>query len=312
MQDVTAPQAGPKYRPYLEAGAMFQVGLRPFDPAHWIEIGAGHAAFMAAKRQRLHGNPPTFYRALPESLAAQAELRDLLIAHLLKDHPQSFARLTGGIAGLIDGTLHDPDDAGIEPLAFIGNLVEEDFVLLENREGGTAIIAASNAYTSSGRIVSSVGHVMPWAHQHVPLLNQDLGPRIDRVLASLRVGAPLARFNWLLTPIASRLFPAAEANGRAAADVAEVARVLEADPGLAGELLWIRSERQTLLRLPGTGALAFGIYTYSDPLSSLKGDRVSLEAIAALLAAYSDERLAYAAMTPLKRPVLAWLERQLT
>ena len=84
------------------------------------------------------------------------------------------------------------------------------------------------------------------------------------------------------------------------------------DPSRAGDILWIRVERQTLLRLPESGALAFSIYTYSDPLSSIAGDRESLAAMHGLIGSYSEERMNYAAMAPIRAPVLKWLESHLT
>ena len=62
------------------------------------------------------------------------------------------------------------------------------------------------------------------------------------------------------------------------------------DPSRAGELLWIRVERLTLVRLPGSAALAFSLHTYSDPLSYVQSDGESVRAILALLKGYSDER----------------------
>ena len=64
----------PRHRPYLTAGAAFEIGLKPMDPAQWLDVGPDHAAFMAEKRTRLSGCPPLYYRSLERSHAAQAEL----------------------------------------------------------------------------------------------------------------------------------------------------------------------------------------------------------------------------------------------
>jgi len=80
----------PLYRPYRWASADFQLGLRPIRPGTWILIGADHAGIMAEKHERLTRLRPYYYRTLPESLPAQRELRNLVIAHLLADHAGSF------------------------------------------------------------------------------------------------------------------------------------------------------------------------------------------------------------------------------
>jgi hypothetical protein len=105
----------------------------------------------------------------------------------------------------VEGTAHEIEIPGMEPLSVISQFLEEDFILLQQVDGHDLITAASNAYSSSGRIVSSVGRSIPWAHKFVPTLNEQLGPRIDRVLRNIKVDAPVERFNWLLTPIASKL-----------------------------------------------------------------------------------------------------------
>jgi len=300
----------PLHRPYLSSETLFQIGTRPMEPAQWLAIGPDHGPFLREKRARLRANPLPFYRTMPGSLPAQIELRDRIVAHVLAQHAEVFSMADGRLADRLDGMAHELDSPGVEPLAVISQFLEEDFILLQQVDGQDQITAASNAYSSSGRIVSSVGRSIPWAHKFVPTLNDQLGSRIDRVLGNIKVDAPVERFNWLLTPIASRLFPEdPHAANTAAVDAINAA--LANDPGRAGEILWIRVERQTLLRLPESGALAFSIYTYSDPLSSIAGDRESLAAMHSLIGSYSEDRMNYAAMAPIRAPVLKWLESHL-
>ena len=84
--------------------------------------------------------------------------------------------------------------------------------------------------------------------------------------------------------------------------------MLSADHRKAGDMLWLRVERQTFMRLPETGALAFGIHTYSDPLSTIAQDRESLGSLHRLLSGYSDERLAYGGMLATRAAILRWID----
>ena len=300
----------PLHRPYLSSGALFQIGTRPMDPTQWLDIGPDHGPFLREKQARLKANSLPFYRTTPGSLPAQTELRDRVVAHLLTQHADVFTMAEGRLLDHVEGTSHALDSPGVEPLAAISQFLEEDFILLQQVDGQDQITAASNAYSSSGRIVASVECSITFAHKFVPTLNDQLGPRIDRVLGNIKVDAPVERFNWLLTPIASRLFP----ENPHAANMAAVSNInasLTDDPSRVGEVLWIRVERQTLLRLPESGALAFSIYTYSDPLSSIAGDRESLVAMHRLIGSYSEDRMNYAAMAPIRAPLLKWLESQL-
>lgn len=298
----------PHHRPFRTARAAFEIGLKPMPFETWLETGPDHPVFMTAKRARLQGLPPLFYGTLPSSRAAQAELLDLAAAHLVKDHGGDFAIEQGWLHDHIDNSRHKL--ASGEPLDVLGRILEEDFILIDRVEGADIIVAASNAYTTSGRIVSSVGRSMRFAHEFVPGLNDQLGARIDRVLGNVQANAPVVRFNWVLTTIADRLFPegAHEANVESSA---RAARMLEDDFRRAGDKLWIRVERQTFVRLPETRALAFGIHTYSHALSSLADDVESLGALHRLVGEYSEDRLRYSAMLAIKAPIMRWLEYSL-
>ncbi|MCA0433223.1 MAG: DUF3445 domain-containing protein [Proteobacteria bacterium] len=298
----------PRYRPYEATAADFQIGLKPMDKSQWLDLN-GYASYLPQKRARLAADSQRYYRSLPSSLAAQGELLQAVTAHLLEHHGAEFASDGRRLTCRIDGVTHDLE-AAQEPLLTLSQFIVEDFVILQEEAGKIVITAAANPYTSSGRIIASVGGGIPWAHEPVPGLNDKLGPRIDRILVNVREGVPAERFNWLVTAIGALLFPADSHAANAAAS-AEMARILADDPGRCGELLFIRAERQTLLRLPQTGAVAFSIHTYSDPLSSIARHRESLTGMAAALASYSPERLGYSAMTGLRDPVIRWIEQQL-
>lgn len=299
----------PRHRPYLTAAASFEIGLRPLDMAQWLDVGEDHADFMAAKRARLAGCPPLYYRSLASSRAAQAELLALVAENLRHFHPDAFAGDARGLDDLIDGSRHSLLAEQREPLDTLGNLAEADFVLFTREDGRDIVAAASNAYTSSGRIVSCVGRDMRFAHELVPRLNDELAPRIDRVIGNVQEGRPVVRFNWFVTPVGSRLYPATDA--AFSSQAGEVVRQLAEDHRRAGDLLWLRVEQQSFVRLPETGALAFAIHTYSDPLSAISGEPDSLAALKRLLDSYSEDRLAYGGMLATKAPILRWIAERL-
>ncbi len=306
----TAEQPGttPLYRPYRLAGADFQLGLRPIRPETWILIGEEHAAMMRQKWARLDHHREFYYRTMADSLPAQRELRDRVAAHLVSDHAGCFEKSASVVRSLRTGRALDLEDNSVEPLLQLSYLIEEDFMLLQDIGGTLTITAASNAYSSSGRLASAVGHEMAWAHEPVPQLTQKLGSRIDRVVGSIHAAAPCERFNWQITPMASVFFPPNDPHAANAAAMHAAVLELKRDPTRVGELLWMRVERQTLMRLPGSKAVAFSLHTYSDPMSSLRSDLASIRAILTLLKNYSEERWKYSEMDIAREPLMAWLE----
>jgi len=224
------------------------------------------------------------------------------------DHAESFEKTGSVVRSLVTGHTLDLDDDSTEPLLQVSYLIEEDFMLLEEAQGTLRITAASNAYSSSGRLVASVGHDMAWAHEAVPQLTHKLGGKISRVLGSINAATPCERFNWQITPMATVFFPHDDPHAANAAAMREVATELCRDPPRAGEILWIRVERQTLRRLPNSNAVAFSLHTYSDPLSCVQSDPESVRAILALLNMYSEERWKYSEMDIVREPLMIWLK----
>ncbi len=298
----------PAYRPYRWAAADFQLGLRRIRPETWILIGPEHSEMMLQKRTRLNADPSFYYQSMTDSLPAQRELRHRVITHLLADHPQSFERNGSIVRSRITGQTLDLSDETIEPLLQLSYLIEEDFMLLDDFGGMPRITAASNAYSTSGRLAASVGHDVAWAHLPVPRLTDKLGVRINQVLGSINADIPCERFNWQLTPMATVFFPHEDPHARNAEAMHAIVETLRGDPSRAGQLLWIRVERQTLSRLPESRAIAFSLHTYSDPLSCVQSDLDSVRAILALLKNYSEERWKYSEMDIVREPLLAWLE----
>ncbi len=300
--------AGPSYRPYRWAATDFQLGLRRIHPETWILIGPEHAEMMRQKCARLDSYGSFYYGSQPDSLPAQRELRDRVTKHLVADHPRSFEQSGSVISSLVTGQKLDLNDDTAEPLLQLSYLIEEDFMLLDVIAGAPRITAASNAYSTSGRLVASVGHDVAWAHELVPRLTDKLGVRINQVICSIHATSPCERFNWQLTPMATVFFPHDDPHAANASAMHAVVDTLRHDPSRAGDLLWIRVERQTLSRLPDSNAVAFSLHTYSDPLACLQSDAESIQAILALLKGYSEERWKYSEMDIVREPLMIWLE----
>lgn len=297
----------PHFRPYRWAAAEFQVGLRPISSRDWLLVDDDYASFMCEKRKQLSMSADRFYKTLPESLAAQDELRCMVINHLREEHSQLFSVSDGTVQCAGSDYSWNLQDESLEPLWQLSDFVQEDFMLLQEVDGRTRITAACNAYSSSGRLVAAVGRDVRWAHEPVPDLTATHGARIDRILASVHEDALCARFNWQITPLSSILFPP-DPHGANRAALASVSAQLSTDPSLSPSLLHMRVERQTLRRLPETRAVAFSIHTYSDPLSSLSEDPVALRALLSLLKNYSAARLQYTEMAAVHAAVILWIE----
>ncbi|ABC63078.1 hypothetical protein ELI_04930 [Erythrobacter litoralis HTCC2594] len=131
---------------------------------------------------------------------------------------------------------------------------EEDFYRL---------VGAAVAFPTDWRVADKMG--LPLAAMHAPIHGyaEQLATGVDRFMAKLKPGALYGRSNWFVVD---------------SSDLCHLpgARVLFAGvtPENAGRRLFARCERQTLRRLPQTGAILFTIGVYVEPLEALPADSV--------------------------------------
>ena len=79
----------------------------------------------------------------------------------------------------------------------------------------------------------------------------------------------------------------------------------------AGERLWLRVERQTLRRLPDTGAIAFGIRIHQHPLSSLAGSGERLSTLRTAIANLPIETFDYKSLGGFAAALDEWIQNSL-
>jgi dimethylamine monooxygenase subunit A len=97
---------------------------------------------------------------------------------------------------------------------------------------------------------------------HAPVAHyaEELGGRVDRFFDRLAPGKPVRRRNLSLWPACLLWVPTSRIDG-------ELWDPPSNDPAVPG--LWLRSERQTLRRLPRSGAILFTIRVQMAALAAL-------------------------------------------
>ena len=169
-------------------------------------------------------------------------------------------------------------------------LVSDDLVVMERRGEEWVCTALSLSAPTLFSIDHAHGRGLIALHQPVPD-GARLAARIARVFDAIRPGQVLERFNWTLQAGADRFTPdAAPLRARAAA----------ATPEDAEHLLHVRVERQTISRLPETGAVLFTIRVCIDPIATLdEVDRAALANAWRSLVAEGRTYKGWAALDPM-------------
>lgn len=230
----------PPYLPYLAGAPSLAPGLKPIDRDKWLSPDSEAESWLPEKTvlMRTHRAQVFADTGIPDSIAETAE------AVLAVAGP-------GG-----------PDwDSPLEAAA--ARVSDDLCILLPDERREWVLRAASLVAPTFWSLGDKIGQPLAGLHTTVPAANPGLVSRISRMFDGLTPGKVLERFNWTVQAGPARFTPSSEplkAMARAAPDQAAL------------ELLHFRVERQTISKMPRTGAVVFTIRTCIDPLAAALPD----------------------------------------
>lgn len=243
--------------PYESGPHRMTMGLTSVAEPDWIEIAADYPAQMAERKCLLRNTPEAVLACLPEGVAAARELLDLLVEHLCVRHQGWFQRNGSRI---FNGLLGDDRNLEGDPLAAAGHLVQEDFCLMQRQGDAHVLVAAVLCFPARWSLAAKLGKPLLAIHSPVPGYDRQLGSPVERFFGALKPGRIVQRLNWSVMDDPT-LF---QTSRRMRTDI---------DPAITPDNalteLVLRVERQTLRRLPDSGAVVFGIRTHITPLAQV-------------------------------------------
>jgi dimethylamine monooxygenase subunit A len=273
------------------------MGLATVSETEWFDIDL-HYHEQIAERQRLMAERCTdVFGTQPGSDAACSETLTMLIEHLTRVHPDWFAcdgtafhnRLTGEVWQLTDE----------QPLAQAGCLVQEDLCLIEASPEGPRLTAAVVCFPSRWRLHEKLGRPLAEVHAKVPSYGDRLARPVDRFMGHVRPGHIAVRLNWSVMDDPTLFQPASKWR------TAHNATITEQN---AGDRLFLRVERQSLRRLPVSGAVLFGIRVHVYPLVQAVTTPAIAAGLAAAVRALPVEMAHYKSLPMFQSALLGWLD----
>lgn len=217
-------------------GGAFRIGLAPIPEAGWFE---GGEADPATRKDPLYRDAHRAVWAETEgSRPGQLELASLV------------SRATG----------QSTDDPTFPPLYAAARVVADDLCLMELRNGAWRLTALSLSAGSFFAVDEVIGRSLAELHAPVPGFETALLSRLGRIFDNLADDTILERRNWSVVSSPDLHMP----------DPAPMRAAIPAiDPAQAADVLRVRSERQTIRRLPRTGGVAFTIRVWITPLNEI-------------------------------------------
>lgn len=259
----------PAHTPYDGSAKPFAIGLKPLDPAGWIEVDGLLGDYLAEKDRHYAEIPGTVFMAEPGTQESQREVLDALAEFLPARFPDIYRRDGAEMTiAAPDGPdrIVRLDDPGEPPLKTASRLVQEDLVLMRKGDTGWRLAAASLCFPSSWSLAEKFGKPLHEIHAPVPDFGAGTRPAelIERMFDRLQ-GQAVWRLNWSIAAEPSLYLPLSQGERQDRAD-GGLSRFPGADLATSA---FIRVERQTLRKMPLSGDILFTIRIHVDPLNVL-------------------------------------------
>lgn len=210
----------------------------------WVTVDAAYSDQIAEKARLLAECRDDVLARLPGTAAVEAEALETVL--------QEVAGLPGFRRA--HGVMCCPDGREVplagDPLGVIAALIQEDICLLEKRGSEHVLVAALLCFPASWTLAEKLGRPLTAIHKPVAPYDEGIARRVQRLFDGVQPGRPLWRANLLAYDDPALFQPRTEADPR---------------PVGGPDACWWRSERQTVLRLPETGAVVFAIHTSVAP-----------------------------------------------
>ena len=221
-------------------------GVRPLGDDPWILVDEAYGAQMQRRAALLAGPRERVLYLEEGARAAAVELLHAVL-DLLRSRFDAQFQVSAQEVVRPDG-VRVPIDAG-DPLHTLGQLVQEDFCILQKRGEEHVMTGAVLCFPAGWWLKDKAGRPLSGIHEPVAPYDETMTRRVQRLFDGVQSGRGMWRFNALwyqdpelhqpeLPPMAGR-----DVRGPETCD-------------------YLRSERQCILRLPVSDAVVFSIHSF--------------------------------------------------
>ncbi|WP_235672537.1 heme-dependent oxidative N-demethylase family protein [Mycolicibacterium hodleri] len=280
-----------------------------------VDVDGDYEAELA-ERAAILAADPTRHVVLPHMRTACWDAMLTIMGELAAAYPERMSLTRRGdawqwrnsVLGVVqDFVLGVESTLPAEPLAYIAGQVQEDIVLLDQRDGDLFGDAGVVTFAAGWSFGFDVGMTFLEIHGPVPRLRESgVITRARDFLMRLQPNEAFRRTNWSMT-VGRRLDVSTETYPEWGSDKEMLAGV---DDETFGRLLHLRVEVQHLIRLAESGAICFLIRTYMLPLSDIAAVEPWRLRMAEVLAELPYDIADYKGLLPFRDRAVAWLRAQ--
>lgn len=267
--DSTKPQL---YRPFRHGPNHVTMGIRKMDWDNWIEMDSNFIRYHELKVSELNKDLGAHVQYVDNSVTRDAcfEVLEELTTYLTARYPRIF-QLHGGILRntLTKEEFKYPASNPTDALTIAAKLVQDDLIIMVKEEDDEYHLdAGAVCLPGFWRLREKFRMSLDTLHLEakVPHYPTKLQKSMNRFFKSMQPDKAVVRNNFFLQLDDGLHWSHRMGNQ----DGKEVASWESAnDVGLTINDLYFRSERQSLRRLPRSGALLFTVRTYFEPITTI-------------------------------------------
>lgn len=272
---------GPKYHQTM--------GLRTAEHQDWIQLDNHYPRYHAAKKARLAERGDRVAKTATEAFPAALELLEELANYLPSRYPSMFRRTAVGIDNVWSGESFNIIERPLaeDPIATCGRLVQDDLALMiEQPDGEYRLLSGAIVLPGFWRLEDKYGMGLSQIHTSgdVPQFREKLERGMLSFFTRLKCEAMYSRNNYFIQVDDSLAWSwsiGSEDDPNISWATAEKNRAIEHH--------FFRSERQTLRRLPKTGAVVFTIRTYFHSIADITKEDYVPGRLASAIRSWGDD-----------------------
>jgi dimethylamine monooxygenase subunit A len=288
------------YLPFETGPYRMSMRLVALPAAEWFELDARYAVEMAERCRLVAECHDDVFGVLPEAEEATREALQRLVGYLTAQFPDWFSRAGDTLTNHLTDETWDLAHPPCHPLKLAGRLVQEDLCIIQtDGDAPPRFTAAILCFPSRWRLHEKLGKPLVAVHGPVPHYAERLAAPVDRFMAKVKPGHIASRLNWSVLDDPAMYQPTGK--WREASNTAITA-------ANAGDTLYLRVERQTLTRLPQSGAVLFGIRVHSYPLATAITTPEAAARLAEAVRALPEATVRYKSLKAFGPALLAWLD----
>jgi len=268
----------------------------PYSVADLFPAADGEFAFHMKFRR---GEIAPFYRNC-EGNEVLAERRKWLGAE-----PDRYAMLLPEAAELLAEAIELARDSGViveqkksdlESLVALGGAWEPDLLLMraDSATEQPRLVGGCVCFPSSWALEEKIGRTLDFIHRPVPTLNEQFANPVQQFLARIKPGISWERINWGLSR-------SPELNQHPARKLARL------DGNVPLEEVWFRAEYQSLVALPKSNGVLFGIRLAVEPLAVLRANTEFASGLARAIRTMPEGIAQYKGMATARERLLSFL-----